>query len=181
MSPDRPYPDDPAGPFPEPPLSFTDGVGREIEIRVYDGSDRASLTEMYAEFDPADRAQGIPPSGEKRVEDWLDVILGEGYDVVALDDDRVVGHATLVPDGDEGMELAIFVFQTYQGAGVGSRLVRALLGYGASEGVEYVWLTVERWNNPAVSLYESVGFESSSVESFELEMSIRLAQTESTG
>ncbi len=181
MSPDRLYPEEASGPFLEPPVEFTDKEGRAIEIRVYEERYGESLTAMYAEFDPADRAQGIPPSGESRVESWLDVILGEGYDVVALDDDRVVGHATLVPDGDEGMELAIFVFQTHQGSGIGSRLIRALLGYGASQGVEYVWLTVERWNSPAVALYESVGFESSSVESFELEMSVRLAQTESTG
>ena len=181
MSPDRVYPDERSGPFLEPPLTFTDRNGREIEIRLYEEGDRESLTEMYVEFDPADRAQGIPPSGESRVERWLDVILEDGCDVVALDGGRVIGHATLVPDGDEGMELAIFVFQTHQSAGIGSRLIRALLGHAASEGVEYVWLTVERWNSLAVGLYESVGFETSNVESFELEMSIRIAQTESTG
>ncbi|MFB6296848.1 MAG: GNAT family N-acetyltransferase, partial [Halobacteriales archaeon] len=71
-------------------------------------------------------------------------------------------------------ELAIFVHHQYQGAGVGSRLIRHLLGEGERRGVERVWLTVERWNAPAVNLYEDVGFETTKAESFELEMALRL-------
>lgn len=174
---DYDYPEAVAGPFETPPIEFEDHEGRAIEIRVYDDEHFDALCEMYDTFDPADRAQGIPPAREERVRSWLDVILDEGQDVIAVDTDaeRVVGHATLVPDGNDATELAIFVHQDYQGAGVGSRLIRALLGYGAGEGIEKVWLTVERWNHPAVNLYESVGFESSSVESFELEMALRLS------
>ncbi|MDL5362106.1 GNAT family N-acetyltransferase [Halalkalicoccus sp. NIPERK01] len=191
---DYDYPEEAAGPFEAPPIEFEDREGRPIEIRVYDEADFEALCKMYDTFDPADRAQGIPPAREERVRSWLDVILEEGQDVVAVDisgsdapgdqpeadtsgdtdAERVVGHATLVPDGDDAVELAIFVHQDYQGAGIGSRLIRALLGYGAQEGVEKVWLTVERWNHPAVNLYEAVGFEASSVESFELEMTLRL-------
>ncbi len=171
---DYDYPEEVAGPFEAPPVEFEDREGRGIEIRVYDHDWFEGLCEMYDTFDPADRAQGIPPAREERVRSWLDVILEEGQDVIALDGERIVGHATLVPDGDDGTELAIFVHQDYQGAGIGSRLIRALLGHGQREGVKKVWLTVERWNHPAVGLYESVGFESSSVESFELEMTLRL-------
>jgi len=39
-----------------------------------------------------------------------------------------------------------------------------------------VWLTVERWNHAAISLYEKVGFETTGVESFDLEMAIRIAE-----
>jgi len=178
---ERPYPDEPAGPFPTPPRTFTDGEGREITIRVHEGRNGAAddafdaLVRMYVDFDPADRAQGIPPIGERRVRDWLDVLMG-GFNVIAWHDDRAVGHATLVPDGAV-YELAIFVHQDYQHAGVGTELIRLLLGYGASEGVERVWLTVERWNQPAVSLYHSQGFETTEAESFELEMSLSLDQS----
>lgn len=171
---DYDYPDEVAGPFEGPPVEFEDEEGREIEVRVYDEEDFEALVEMYDTFDPADRAQGIPPAREERVRSWLDVILDEGQDVIAVDGNRAVGHATLVPDGNDAVELAIFVHQDYQGAGIGSRLIRTLLGYGERLGIEKVWLTVERWNHPAVNLYESVGFESSSVESFELEMTLRL-------
>ncbi|MFB6097185.1 MAG: N-acetyltransferase family protein [Haloferacaceae archaeon] len=173
---ERPYPDEPAGPFPSPPIEFTDRADRDIVVRPYDpaGPEKEALVEMYVAFDPTDRAQGIPPTRESQIRSWLDTILDEGLNVIAWDDDRAAGHATLVPQGD-AYELAIFVLQEYQEAGIGTHLIEGLLGYGAEEGAEKVWLTVERWNTPAVNLYEKIGFEVSNSESFELEMSLRLA------
>jgi ribosomal protein S18 acetylase RimI-like enzyme len=176
MSRERAYPDEPAGPFPSPPETVTDREGREVELRVYDGTDEEleSLVAMYEEFDPADRAQGIPPTGERRIRSWLERVLdAECHNVVAWHDETAAGHATLVPDED-AYELAIFVHQRYQEAGIGTALLENLLGHGAERGVQRVWLTVERWNKPAVSLYRKVGFETSNAESFELEMSILL-------
>lgn len=169
---ERQYPDEPAGPFPEPPLSFEDREGREIEIRPYEDSDLEAAVEMYDDFDPADRAQGIPPATESRIRDWLDVLL-DGLNLIAWHGDQAVGHSTLVPD-DDAFELAIFVHQDYQRAGIGSKLIRSLLGYGQLNDVEKVWLTVERWNHAAVNLYKSVGFETAESESFEIEMALRL-------
>ncbi|UIO99935.1 GNAT family N-acetyltransferase [Halobaculum sp. CBA1158] len=186
MSGDRIYPDEPAGPFEPPPTTFEDREGRAIEIRPYppdaDGESGEaafeSLVEMYLAFDPADRAQGIPPGRESDVRSWLETILGDGgYNVIAWEGDTAAGHATLVPDGD-AYELAIFVLQAYQGAGIGTHLMEALLGHGADNGVKNVWLTVERWNRAAVGLYKKVGFETSDAESFELEMTARLATPE---
>jgi len=171
---DRIYPDEVASGFPEPPVEFEDREERRIEVRPYEEGDDEALVAMYDAFDPADRAQGIPPSTEERIRDWLELIVDEGHNVIAWHDDAVAGHATLVPDGAEAYELAIFVTQEYQRAGIGGQLIRALLGYGASQDVERVWLTVERWNRAAVALYEDVGFERSGTESFELEMSLRL-------
>ncbi|WP_227352839.1 GNAT family N-acetyltransferase [Haladaptatus salinisoli] len=173
MSEPRRFPDEPAGPFSEPPLSFNDREGREIAIRPYEEDDEEALVSMYLDFDPADRAQGIPPATEPRVRDWVST-LAEGLNVVAWHDDRVAGHATLVPGSNDAYELAIFVHQEYQRAGIGSHLIRTLLGHGRERGVEKVWLTVERWNRAAVNLYRNVGFETADAESFELEMVLRL-------
>jgi GNAT superfamily N-acetyltransferase len=179
MSSETRYPEAVSGPFPTPPATMVDGADREIEVRPYDDSeyDREAMVAMYEDFDPADRAQGVPPVGESRIRDWLDVLLADGgYNVLAWHGDRVVGHATLVSDGDSGFELAIFVHQEYQGAGIGTALVEHLLGHGAAQGVRRVWLTVERWNRAAMALYERVGFETTDAESFELEMAIRLGE-----
>ena len=173
----RIYPDEVAGPFPTPPREFEDREGRLIEFQAAGGMDPEPLVEMYTAFDPADRAQGIPPSQEDRIRSWLDTLLTEGLNVLAWDGSDVVGHAVLMPD-TEGWELAIFVYQPYQGAGIGGQLIRTLLGYGAAEGVEHVWLTVERWNRPAIGLYKSVGFEPCEAESFEMEMSLVITDDE---
>jgi ribosomal protein S18 acetylase RimI-like enzyme len=177
---DRVYPDEPAGEFPRPPITFEDREGRTVEVsamaRDPTTADIEPVVAMYDTFDPADRAQGVPPVGEERVRDWFDTLLSaDSYNVVAWVDDEAVGHATLVPDADDAYELAIFVHQDYQGAGIGTHLIEGLLGHGQAHGVERVWLTVERWNQPAVNLYKKVGFETASAESFELEMAIRLA------
>ncbi|MFB6157971.1 MAG: N-acetyltransferase family protein [Haloferacaceae archaeon] len=182
MSGTRSFPDEPAGPFPTPPRSVVDCADREVRlVPVGDGgdamaTDRAleALAAMYVDFDPADRAQGLPPAGEDRIRDWLaNVLAGDTVNVIALVNEAAAGHATLVPDGG-AYELAIFVHQDYQDAGIGTALLRTLLGHAADEGVERVWLSVERWNAPAISLYEKVGFETSNAENFEREMSIRL-------
>ncbi|WP_255198266.1 GNAT family N-acetyltransferase [Halorarius litoreus] len=181
----RPYPDIVAGPYEPPPHPFEDKEGRALTVRQYGAPDapvddeHEALVEMYVAFDPEDRAQGIPPVGETGVRRWLDEILTDDcFNVVAWHGDRAVGHATLVPDlgdaPDPAYELAIFVLADYQAAGIGTRLMKTLLGLGREQGVEHVWLTVERWNRPAVALYENVGFEPSETGSFELEMSATL-------
>ncbi|ESS04504.1 MAG: acetyltransferase [uncultured archaeon A07HR67] len=170
--------DGPAGGFPTPPREFTDEEGREIGVRSADAAETETdpLCQMYLDFDPADRAQGIPPVEEESIRDWLDLILTQdSFNVVAWHGDRAVGHATLVPDETGAYELAIFVLDSYQGAYVGTELVRSLLGLARAEDIAYVWLTVERWNDPAIRLYRSVGFETTDSQSFEMEMTISLA------
>ena len=102
--------------------------------------------------------------------------------MLALADGEVVGHATLVPQNgvDSPHELAIFILQSHQGRGIGTMLMESVLGYGAEQGISRVWLTVERWNHAAVSLYQKIGFETTDAESFELEMALRLKPGEST-
>jgi len=161
--------------FPTPPREFTDAKGRDISIRRSGGDAFDALAETYADFDPADRAQGVPPSREDHIREWLADILAEDcFNVVAWHGNRAVGHALLVPDGDGDHELAIFVLHDYQGALIGTQLVRSLLGWGQSEGIERVWLSVERWNDPAIRLYEKVGFETIDSQSFEIQMEIDL-------
>jgi GNAT superfamily N-acetyltransferase len=169
------YPDEPVDSFPTPPRSFTDAEGREIRVEKGGPWETDALYEMYLDFDPEDRAQGVPPVKPEKIEEWLDVVCSEDcYTNIAWDGDDAVGHAMLVPDQTGAYELAIFVLAAYQGARIGTELVRSLLGWAQSDGVERVWLTVERWNDPAVRLYKKVGFQTTGNASFELEMAIRL-------
>ncbi|NIB99592.1 GNAT family N-acetyltransferase [Halobacterium sp. R2-5] len=144
--------------FPTPPETFRDGEDRRVEIRTSGPDDFDELASMYAGFDAQSRAQGIPPADDRRRREWLDTLLDEGTNVAAWHDGAPVGHAVLVPIDDAKAELAIFVAPEYQLAGIGSRLLRTLLGHGRSRGVECVWLTVGRTNRVANNLYQSVGF-----------------------
>lgn len=140
-----------------PPTEFEDDTGREVHIRPYREADRASLRRMYEEFDPSQRTQGVPPRNAEALAEWLDSLLA-GVNVVARTDDRVVGHVTFVPDDTDRHELAIFVHQEYQGAGIGSALLAAGLGHARAEGVEYVWLSVEAGKHGIQRWYSRAGF-----------------------
>ncbi|MFB6270242.1 MAG: N-acetyltransferase family protein [Halobacterium sp.] len=141
----------------QPPVTFTDGDGREVDVRPYRERDFEGLVAMYDDFDSSQRAQGTPPLGEDAVRDWLREVL-DGVNVVARTDGRVVGHVMFVPDDTGRHELAIFVHQDYQGAGVGTKLLAVGLEHARSEGVEYVWLSVEAWKRDAQRLYQRAGF-----------------------
>jgi ribosomal protein S18 acetylase RimI-like enzyme len=174
MSGDDPAPVD--DDFPAPPRDVTDAEGRTIHLREGVSEDREAVVSMYREFDPADRAQGIPPTEEERIREWLDRINSAGsLTILAEHEGDVVGHGMLVPDEQEGYELALFVLQEYQGAGIGTALLRTLLGLGRERGVERVWLSVERWNDPAITVYQKVGFEQTGSASFEIEMEMQLS------
>lgn len=169
------YPEEVAGPYDPPPRTFVDREERTIEVERYGGEFEA-LVEMYLRFDPEDRAQGIPPIGEAAIRRWLEELTAEDcVNVVAWHGDEPVGHAILVPDRHDASELAIFVIGEYQNAGIGTELIRGLMGAGREDGLERIWLTVERWNQAAVALYRKVGFEPAEDGGFELEMTARLA------
>lgn len=169
------YPDDVTGEFPQPPRTVADEAGREIRYREGRTDDHEALVEMYRDFHPEDRAQGIPPGQGEDIREWLENVTADGCrTVIASDEGDVIGHGVLVPDHEGGYELALFVLRAYQGAGIGTALLRTLLGLGRATGVERVWLSVERWNDPAIAVYRKVGFERVGKGSFELEMALRL-------
>ena len=178
MNSNRRYPKPVSGPFEAPPKAFVDQEERSIEITAYNGleSEFEAVVEMYTEFDPSDRAQGIPPKKEPRVRSWLKNLFEDDcLNVIAWDENTAAGHSMLVPDGDGDHEVAIFILRPYQGAGIGTELTRSILGYGEKQDISKVWLTVERWNHSAIGLYEKIGFETTRAESFDLEMAIRIA------
>jgi GNAT superfamily N-acetyltransferase len=140
-----------------PPLRITDGRDREIHLRPFRPSDVDALAEMYAGLAPASHAQGVPPRGPEAIREWLSEVL-EGPDVVACHDGRIVGHVGFVPDGTDRHELAIFVDDDYQRAGVGTALLGAGLGHADRKGVEYVWLSVEKADRELHRFYARAGF-----------------------
>lgn len=154
--------------FSRPPVSFTDQKERDIDVETY-GGDAGPLVEMYEQFDGTAQSQGVPPRTTSQIQSWVEYLVDEGRNVVALHGDRLVGHAILF-DYDDTSELAIFVHPDYRSAGVGTRLIRGLLGHGQACGIGHVWLTVSRDNRIAMRLYRSAGFETRKDDRGELEM-----------
>lgn len=97
----------------------------------------------------------------------MDLLTREGLNGVAIHAGRVVGHAVLMADRHGTYELAIFVHQDYQGAGIGARLIEAVLQVGRERGVRRVWLTVEPWNTRAIAAYRRADFRRTAADPWE--------------
>lgn len=85
--------------------------------------------------------------------------LERSFLFVAEIDSIVVGVANFSPVNDEGKaELgAIYLYPEYQGKGIGSALLQK--GINELEGVEEIYINVERDNEIGKSFYDAKGFQ----------------------
>ena len=136
---------------------FRDRTGRSIAIGEWQPNDWAGLLAMYTAFGGRS-ARALPFSAERRAV-WLEQLLSRGPNVVARASERIVGHAALVEyDGGDSYELVVYVHRDYQRAGIGRALVDAVLQRARRDDVRRIWLTFERDNCAAASLFQQVGF-----------------------
>jgi ribosomal-protein-alanine N-acetyltransferase len=78
--------------------------------------------------------------------------------VVAVDADRVVGHAVLLAAGDTGDVTRVAVDGDRRRAGIGTRLLDALVDHARRTGLGALLLEVADSNSAAIGLYERHGF-----------------------
>jgi ribosomal protein S18 acetylase RimI-like enzyme len=78
---------------------------------------------------------------------------------VALVDGEPVGICKLALRGDQGWIDGVGVVPAHRGTGVGRALMKAAVGESRDRGVRDLWLEVLVQNEPAIRLYESLGFE----------------------
>lgn len=138
---------------------FVDDRGKAWLIRPYEPSDREALIGTYLDFDPGQRAQGLPPRTEREIENWLEYLLEEGCNFVAGAGDRVVGHVVYTPTDARVPELAVFVHQDYQNRGIGTELCRHVVATAAAADRDALVLQVKPGNTPAIRMYDTLGFE----------------------
>lgn len=138
---------------------FFDRTGAPLLVRPLRETDRASLVRMYGAIEST--TLGLPPDRRDRLVAWLSDLRERGWNLVALDGERVVGHIGVVPEDDAAPEIVVFVHETYHGRGIGTELVKQAIAHAADgdHGHEALTLTVERRNRRAIAVYSNVGFE----------------------
>jgi ribosomal protein S18 acetylase RimI-like enzyme len=156
-----------------PVPTVEDDRGREVQFLPYQERDFDALVRLYRVFDPNQRSQGVPPVGEQDIREWLGQVL-DGPSVLAWDGGQVVGHVLFLPDDEGEHELAIFVHQEYQRAGIGSALLETGLEYARGQGVTTVWVSVARGNRAAQRLCRGAGFRFDEPSGLTFRMSRRL-------
>ena len=78
---------------------------------------------------------------------------------VAVVDGEPAGICKLAIRGDRGWIAGIGISTAHRGQGVGEELMRGVLDVAHDRGLREVWLEVLVQNEPAIRLYEKLGFE----------------------
>jgi RimJ/RimL family protein N-acetyltransferase len=143
----------------QPPRLLHDKLGAQYEVRDFRPEDREALHRFYLEFEPKRAAQGLPPKDAERIARWLDSVLPQGTHLLTFRDGVLVGHALLVPTGQDGVsEYAVFLHSDHRGRGLGTALNRAAIDAARAAGLTSLWLSVEPHNRAALRSYENAGF-----------------------
>jgi putative acetyltransferase len=83
--------------------------------------------------------------------------------LVAEEDGRVVARMSLARDSHPASrhvaDLGLMVAAEHRGRGIGRMLLEAAVGWACVSGITKLELHVFPWNEPALGLYESFGFE----------------------
>jgi len=79
--------------------------------------------------------------------------------LVAEDDGKVCGYAGMWKIIDEGHITNLAVHPDYRGKGYGKMLIQSLISYSRGNGISAITLEVRKSNIPAITLYESFGFD----------------------
>lgn len=138
---------------------FVDSEGSRWTLRPVQEGDAERLVALYDAFGPDDRAQGIPPAVDHRLQSWIEDLLEEGHNIVAEGKDRLVGHVVYTPVDADRPELAVFVHPSFHNRGLGTELCKHAAAAAVADGCEALELFVERTNRPAVAVYRRIGFE----------------------
>jgi ribosomal protein S18 acetylase RimI-like enzyme len=78
---------------------------------------------------------------------------------VALVDDQPAGICKLAIRGERGWIGGVGVAPPHRGKGIGEALMRAAIDAGRTRGLRELWLEVLTPNEPAIRLYEKLGFK----------------------
>jgi putative acetyltransferase len=131
----------------------------EIGIRQFQAGDAAAFRRLNEEW--ITRFFRIEPKEELILADPQGTILDMGGRIFfATAGERCVGCCALIRLRDKEFEVAkMAVEPSYQGAGIGRRLLHAAIDEGRNAGAQRLYLETNHVLTPAIRLYESVGFK----------------------
>jgi len=99
-----------------------------------------------------------------QISSWIMRFRMKGWPIViAAEDDKVVGFASVVPETGEGRDhwgtLIMGVQDGYRGQGIGKRLLASVVSKAQAAGLVRIELWVRERNTSAIALYQRFGFQ----------------------
>jgi len=142
------------------PQAFINKKGEPILIAALDEKRCQRLIEMYLAYQPRNSFQGLPPIKDEACVKWVQHMIRNGINLVALSfGEGVVGHAALFPVDDRVCEYLVVVSPPLQNTGIGTELTRCAVQLACEIGFETIRLSVEATNVKARRVYKKCGFE----------------------
>jgi putative acetyltransferase len=131
----------------------------EVTIREFQPGDEVSFRQLNEEW--ITRYFRIEPKEQEVLADPRGSILEPGGKIFfATVDNRCVGCCALRRMSDTEFEVAkMAVTPAFQGAGIGRKLLEAVIQAGRTAGARRLYLETNHTLTPAIRLYESVGFK----------------------
>ncbi len=148
--------------------------GHVITITPYDERYFTSVVYMYDTYDPLGSVQGLPPLDKDKRQQWVQDMISSGTNLLVLHKDNVVGHASLFSMPSNWAEYFIFIHQDFQRQGIGTATTLYVIDWARQGDLSAIWLTVDRNNYVAISLWRSVGFKRIGSSGSEWEMILTL-------
>ncbi|HUU40662.1 MAG TPA: GNAT family N-acetyltransferase [Desulfatiglandales bacterium] len=150
--------------------------GHQIKIIPYEEKYFESLIYMYDNYYPLGSVQGLPQQDKEKRHQWIQDTISRGTNLLALHKDYVIGHASLFSMPADWAEYFIFIHQDFQRQGIGTAITLYVIDWAYQENLSAIWLSVERRNYVAISLYHKVGFKRMTSSDSEWEMILTLKQ-----
>ena len=134
-------------------------IKQTVKITPYKERYFTSLIRMYDTYKPLGSVQGLPPIDKDKKHQWVQDMISNGTNLLALFEDNVIGHASLFSIPVNWAEYFIFVHQDFQRQGIGTGMTFYVIDWAQQEDLSTIWLSVERKNYVAIALYHKVGFK----------------------
>ena len=135
--------------------------GRTVTLRFLVRKDKKGLEEFFASMSAKALEWGNPPYTDEVVDGWISN-LENMIALVAIYDERIVGYAMISKGTRERRkgvgDLAMYLHQGFQNAGLGTAILTRLLNVARKEGLHRIGIHVIEGNKIAIHLYEKFGF-----------------------
>ena len=136
-----------------------------FKIRTASKNDLSSITEIYnhavlnttATFD-------TEPKTLHEQDEWFERHIDKYTVIVAVQDDIVVGWASLSPWSDRcaysnTADIAVYIKEGFRGKGIGSKLLEELLKKGTKNGLHTAIAKICSENEVSMNLFKKSGFK----------------------
>ena len=135
--------------------------GRAVTLRFLVCEDKQGIVEFFASMSAKALEWAMPPYADEVVDRWISNIENM-IALVAIYDKRIVGYAMISKGTRERRrgvgDLAMYLHQDFQNAGLGTAMLSRLLNLAEKEGLHRIGVHVVADNKIAIHLYEKFGF-----------------------